>query len=1081
MTSVVKNKNGNLPVAKVKSEAPAPAADRPNDQQDGQYKQVLEGSGYSIVTIDNRDNIEYFNPAAERLWGYSRQEVMGQNVKMLVPPDTRIQPDGQRSNDQGPGEAVSHEVKILRKNGSLLDVLLSLSESEVDGVRKFTAFVIDISEKKRLEMEAQQQAEAMKAQEEGLRQNMKEMEQQQTEAKDLLQRFALVTQTTTEGLWDMAVPENLDIQNHTPFWWADRFRQMLGYANERDFPNRLDSWANLLHADHKAATLAAFSAHLLDYSGQTPYDVEYQLQLKGGAYKWFRAVGKTLRDGQGKPLRVAGTLIDIQTLKDLQAFQLELEAKVKERTVEMEGTLQASRQQAEAMKVQGEELRQSLEEMQATQEEMGRKQIELDGQMAALNNAAIVSEVDLRGNILAVNDEFCRLAKYTREELIGQKQSIVRHPDMPAPLFVDLWATIVKGKVWRGEVKNRAKDGTHYWVAATITPVLNEQGRPVKYIGVRFDITAQKEQEERIEKNIEEMRLITEKNLQILEQAVDSVVTINEKKEITFFNKAAERMWGYSREEVLGKNVKEIVPMELKSSHDGYVDANIRTGVDKIVGKGRDVEVQRKDGSRFWANLSISKVQVDGNVQYTAFLKDVNAQKANELGFQQAAQFINELVAGNFNSQMNTEGLAFDESVSKVIGNLNFLRQALKGIISEVNGVVKAAGQEGKLNARLNLKDTSGEWKSLVDSLNMLLESVSEPMLEFNSIISEMAKGDLTQRFTMAVNGDILSMARSLNTAIDNLNSLLNTINVSSGVVAEASELMMQKSEGMKNNTSEVASAIGQMAKGAQDQAARTDESSKLVEEMMRSANAMEEKANGINKAAERGQKGSEDGLKIVRKLVENMGEISQSAGKTAGSIAVLTQRADEIARTLKVITDIAAQTNLLALNAAIEAARAGDAGRGFAVVAEEIRKLAEDSRRSAVDIEKIISDVQKDTLAAGKAIETMESSVKLGNGASKEAEDVFGEIAKSTDETFSFSKQIQEATTGQKMSIAKVVKNIEHIVVVSEETAAGTQQVAASSQALNLGMNEITESSSKLSQIAEELQAGVNQFKLKK
>jgi PAS domain S-box-containing protein len=808
--------------------------------------------------------------------------------------------------------------------------------------------------------EAQQATQNMKAQEEEIRQNMEEMQatkeelvKKQAETAHLIQKFDLITQTTTEGVWDMVVPQNMEFKDETPFWWADRFRQMVGYSNEQDFPNRLDSWANLLHPNNKEQTLAAFNAHLMDFSGKTPYDVEYQLKLKNGQYKWFRAVGNTVRNEQGKPLRVAGTLIDIQALKDLNSFQLELEAKVKERTAEMEGLLTASQKHTDDMKAQEEQIRQNMEDMQATQEEMGRKQVELNGQIAALNNAAIVSEVDLKGHILAVNDEFCRLAKYTREELIGKKQSIVRHPDMPAAIFDDLWATIVKGKVWRGEVKNRAKDGSHYWVSATITPVLGENGRPVKYIGVRFDITAQKEQEEK--------------------------------------------------------------------------------------------------------------------------------ERVNKLGFAQAIQFIQELSLGNFNAQMNVEGLALDENVSKVIQDLYSLRNTLKAIISEVNLVTKTAGEEGNLDARLNIKDIKGEWRVLVESINTLLASISGPILEFNEIISQMAKGNLTNRFEMKVNGDILNMATSLNTAISNLNKLLSTINISSSVVADSSNNMMKKSEGMKNNTTEVASAISQMAKGAQEQAIKTDASSKLVEGVLKSANTMEQKANVINKAAEKGQKGCEDGMKIMKRLLENMGEIGESARKTSGSIDILTQRAEEIARTLNVITDIAAQTNLLALNAAIEAARAGDAGRGFAVVAEEIRKLAEDSRRSAIDIEKIIKDVQKDTNAAGKAIETMQSSVKHGDNASKEAEAIFGEIAKSSNETFDYSKEIQDATLEQKTSISSVVRNIEQIVVVAEETAAGTQQVASSSQQLNQGMNEITESSIKLSQVAAELQAGVSQFILKK
>ncbi|MEK6482577.1 methyl-accepting chemotaxis protein, partial [Catalinimonas sp. 4WD22] len=359
------------------------------------------------------------------------------------------------------------------------------------------------------------------------------------------------------------------------------------------------------------------------------------------------------------------------------------------------------------------------------------------------------------------------------------------------------------------------------------------------------------------------------------------------------------------------------------------------------------------------------------------------------------------------------------------------------------------------------------------------ITAIKGPVLQVRDIISSLAQGDLTKKFDMAAEGYVMEMGDALNVAIENLNGLLGSIGESADFVASSSNNMLEKSESIKNNTTEVASAIAQMAQGAQDQALKTDESSKLVEEVMTTANEMESKADIIYKAAEKGQSSCENGIRIIKKLVENMEGISSSAGITSESISVLTQRAEEIGRTLNVITDIAAQTNLLALNAAIEAARAGDAGRGFAVVAEEIRKLAEDSRRSAVDIEKIIGDVQKDTQSAGKAIEKMEGSVKEGSTATKEADIIFQEIAQSSQETLSYSKEIQQASSGQKASIDSVVKNIEQIVVVAEETAAGTEEVASSSQALNASMAEVTEASNKLSQIAAELQAGVGQFKL--
>jgi methyl-accepting chemotaxis protein len=271
------------------------------------------------------------------------------------------------------------------------------------------------------------------------------------------------------------------------------------------------------------------------------------------------------------------------------------------------------------------------------------------------------------------------------------------------------------------------------------------------------------------------------------------------------------------------------------------------------------------------------------------------------------------------------------------------------------------------------------------------------------------------------------------------------------------------------------------MAEGAHQQASQTDQASKLVEEVLKSATDMGRKSDSINKAAAEGQASAKEGLTTVKKVVENMGSIEASAEVTSKSIDVLTERSEEIARTLNVITDIAAQTNLLALNAAIEAARAGEAGRGFAVVAEEIRKLAEDSRKSAVDIQRVVNAVQKDIGQAGKAIGEMGLSVKNGNQASKDAEEVFETIGKSTNSTYSLSEDIQEATVEQKESINETVRNIEKIVVVSEETAAGSEQIATSAKDLSDGMDEVNSTSKQLASAASQLNEGVSNFNLKK
>ncbi len=126
-------------------------------------------------------------------------------------------------------------------------------------------------------------------------------------------RFELAGRS--EGLWDMEYPKDGLLRPDTPFWWSEHFRKLLGFQNERDFPNVLDSWGSRLHVSDKDRTFAAFAAHLNDRSGNTPYDIEYQLQLKSGEYRWFLARGYTLRDKDGKPLRVTGSLRDIHEEK----------------------------------------------------------------------------------------------------------------------------------------------------------------------------------------------------------------------------------------------------------------------------------------------------------------------------------------------------------------------------------------------------------------------------------------------------------------------------------------------------------------------------------------------------------------------------------------------------------------------------------------------------------------------------------------------------------------------------------------------------------------------------------------------
>ncbi|MCK6259066.1 PAS domain S-box protein [Fictibacillus sp. KIGAM418] len=214
----------------------------------------------------------------------------------------------------------------------------------------------------------------------------------------------------------------------------------------------------------------------------------------------------------------------------------------------------------------------------------------------ALDESAIVAITDRRGIISYVNDKFCQVSKYSAQELLGSDHRLINSGCHSKEFMRNLWKTILKGNVWRGELKNKAKDGTYYWVDTTIVPFLDENGKPYQFLAIRYEITEHKQVVEELKNSIQE--------LVDLKFALDesSIVAITDARgKITYVNDLFCKISQYSREELIGKNHRII--NSNYHSHEFFKQLwqTISSGK---VWKG-EIRNRAKDGTYYWVDTTI--------------------------------------------------------------------------------------------------------------------------------------------------------------------------------------------------------------------------------------------------------------------------------------------------------------------------------------------------------------------------------------------------------------------------------------------------------------------------------------------
>ncbi len=488
-----------------------------------------------------------------------------------------------------------------------------------------------------------------------------------------------------------------------------------------------------------------------------------------------------------------------------------------------------------------------------------------------VNMTSIISYADLRGHITDINEKFVQVSKYSREELIGSPHNITRHPDMPKATFKEVWNTIGHGKIFRGMIKNRAKDGTPYYVDAVIAPILGSNGKPKRYMGVRYDITEQE---------------IERQNMKGILAAIDAsynYIEFDPNGIILTINENFLQLLGYQREEVIGKHQRIFEdPSYAKTSDYGQFWTDLGNGQDK-----NDVFKRiTKSGDEIWIQAIYSPVKNEMGrvVKVVKISTDITQQVKDNIEYKNRvkrySEFISKVAKGDLRQRIDADG---NNELSVIGGNLNAMVESLTNIthqMGEANSTLLIALEQIQSTVNAQAAGASQQ-AAAVSEITVTLEEVRSTSAQ--NLVKTKQLGEVAERVRReGVQGQqILEQAvAGMEVIRERVENIAHTILALSEQTQQIGEItnvvsnIAQQSKMLALNASIEAAKAGEAGKGFAVVAAEVKE---LAIQSQQSTAQVQKILQDIRRATDRAVMATEEGNKRVDAgvvLVEKSGEM---------------------------------------------------------------------------------------------------------------------------------------------------------------------------------------------------------------